>query len=100
MQAFAALREVKTGVEKIRVLRENSKKEALDYLIVHCKVPKEIQPRIEQGLSGSLPLQNNLHEAIARSSFDDCVVPLQFFSISFRRIATEISKQSIALTTP
>ena len=50
MQAFAALREVKTGVEKIRVLREKSKKEALDYLIVDCKVPKEVQPRIEQTL--------------------------------------------------
>jgi hypothetical protein len=50
MQVFAALREVKTGVEKLGGLREKSKKETLDYLMGDCKVPKESQPRIEQTL--------------------------------------------------
>lgn len=50
MQAFAALGEVKKGMGKLGGLREKSKREALDYLMVNCKVPKEVQPRIEQTL--------------------------------------------------
>ncbi len=42
MQVFTVLREVKTNVEKLNVLKDKSKKEALDYLVVSCKAPKEI----------------------------------------------------------
>lgn len=50
MQVFTVLREVKTNMEKLGGLREKSKKEALDYLVVSCKAPKEIQQRLEQTL--------------------------------------------------
>ena len=50
MQVFTALREVKTNMEKLGVLREKSRKEALDYMVVSCKAPKEIQQRLDQSL--------------------------------------------------
>ncbi|MGH2638883.1 MAG: DUF1512 family protein, partial [Rhabdochlamydiaceae bacterium] len=50
MQVFTVLREVKTSMEKLSGLREKSRKEALDYLIVNCKAPKEVQQRLEQTL--------------------------------------------------
>ncbi|HXQ93099.1 MAG TPA: DUF1512 domain-containing protein [Nitrososphaerales archaeon] len=50
MQVFTVLREVKTNVEKLSVLRDKSKKEALDYLVVNCKAPKEISQRLDQTL--------------------------------------------------
>lgn len=50
MQAYTALREVKGGLEKLSGLSNRSKKEALDYLVVNCKVPKDEQSRIEQKL--------------------------------------------------
>lgn len=50
MQVFTVLREVKTNVEKLNVLKDKSKKEALDYLVVNCHAPKEIAQRMDQTL--------------------------------------------------
>jgi hypothetical protein len=50
MQVFTVLREVKANVEKLSILKDKSKKEALDYLVVTAHAPKEIQPRLEQTL--------------------------------------------------
>ena len=50
LQSFAALGEVKRGMQKLSALSDRSKKEALDYLVINCKVSKEERPRIEQKL--------------------------------------------------
>jgi hypothetical protein len=50
IQSFMVLRDVKTNLQKLTVLKEKSRKEALDYLTTACKAPKDIQPRLEQTL--------------------------------------------------
>jgi hypothetical protein len=50
MQVFTVLREVKTNMEKLNGLKDKSKKEALDYLMVNCKAPKESAQRLDQTL--------------------------------------------------
>lgn len=50
MQAFAALGQVKRGLQKLSDVRDQTKKEAVDYMIKNCNVPKEAQARLEQTL--------------------------------------------------
>ncbi|MCL5066828.1 MAG: DUF1512 domain-containing protein [Thaumarchaeota archaeon] len=48
IQSMMILNDVKKGLNKLTLLKDSGKKEALDYLITQCKAPKESQQRIEQ----------------------------------------------------
>src|SRR5208283_2377966 len=50
LQSTMVLRDVKGSLNKLVVLKDQSKKEALEYLTTICQAPKEIQPRLEQTL--------------------------------------------------
>jgi hypothetical protein len=48
IQSMMVLSDVKKNLEKLTILKDKSKKEAVDYLTITCKSPKEGQQRIEQ----------------------------------------------------
>ncbi len=48
IQSMMVLNDVKKNLEKLTLLKDKSKKEAVDYLTIGCKAPKESQQRIEQ----------------------------------------------------
>ena len=50
IQSYMVLRDVKGSLSKLTVLKEQSKKEALDYLVSVTQTPKDVTPRLEQTL--------------------------------------------------
>ncbi|HZW56062.1 MAG TPA: DUF1512 domain-containing protein [Nitrososphaerales archaeon] len=50
IQSMMVLNDVKKNLQKLTVLKDKSKTEALDYLTTTCKASKEVQPRLEQTL--------------------------------------------------
>jgi hypothetical protein len=48
IQSMMVLSDVKKNLEKLTILKDKSKKEAVDYLTITCKSPKEGQQRIDQ----------------------------------------------------
>lgn len=50
IQAYSALRDVRMNLEKLQVLKDKSRKEAIDYINSSMKAPKDAQQRIDQVL--------------------------------------------------
>jgi hypothetical protein len=48
IQSMMVLSDVKKNLEKLTILKDKSKKEAVDYITINCKSPKEGQQRIDQ----------------------------------------------------
>src|SRR5487761_47213 len=50
IQAYTALRDVRTNLEKLHGLKDKSRKEAIDYMNTNMKAPKDAQQRVDQVL--------------------------------------------------
>src|SRR5487761_861107 len=50
IQAYTALRDVRTNLEKLQGLKDKSRKEAIDYMNTNMKAPKDAQQRVDQVL--------------------------------------------------